>query len=418
MHRAHSLPFTHEHGFVSPPLSSASSTAFEVPTVLVHPPEDEDEAMPFCAFDASQEVAEAEMVFTTPEMELVQSELDDWPETVHPNAEQAPAFHRSQTDSAVIMPRRGAISHSSLSRIMTPPGLPSIPESPKRAKEKDDDDIVEVMKVRRGEGMLDVTYAHTHGTVPTLRRSKTLRSRAAQALRSIKNVGKVPRRPPLGQVFPKKENEHTVKTEVPTQVSSTKDKHRAKAKAQPSSTQSTLPRLKKRVSQPLNNLFGGGSESVVPSASDAIDFGVPPSHSGGFRTFSYSRRASASTPALQLMKDEPARPTSPTFSLRGTRPKFSFVNLQSIFSGNMQPVPAEPQQAEESPDVDDDVVPQTPVDDGWDSAEDYDSPRRRVDPGRVPRCSDENVYPEQEISFEMRLNSLHFDSFNIDAEGF
>ncbi|KAF8478938.1 hypothetical protein DFH94DRAFT_746517 [Russula ochroleuca] len=415
MHRAHSLPFTHEHGFVSPPPSSASSTAFEVPTVFVHPPE--DEAMPFCAFDASQEVAESEMVFTTPEMELVQSELDDWPETVHSTAEHAPAFHRSQTDNAVIMPRRGAISHSSLSRIMTPPGLPSIPESPKRAKEKDDDDIVEVMKVRRGEGMLDVTYAH--GTVPTLRRSKTLRSRAAQALRSIKNVGKVPRRPPLGQVFPAKENEDAVKTEVPTQATATVDKHRAKPKAQPTSTQSSLPRLKKRVSQPLTNLFGGGSESVVPSASDAVDLGVSPSHSGGFRTFSYSRKASASTPALQLLRDEPARPTSPSFSLRGTRPKFSFVNLQSIFSGNMQPTPAEPQQVEESPDLDD-AVPQTPVDvdDGWDSGEDYDSPRRRVDPGRAPRCSDENAYPEEEISFEMRLNSFHFDSFDIDAEAF
>jgi len=64
MHRAHSLPLTHEHGLVSPPLSSASS-AFEVPTVLVHPPE--DEAMPWCAFDVNQEVAEAEVVFTTPE---------------------------------------------------------------------------------------------------------------------------------------------------------------------------------------------------------------------------------------------------------------------------------------------------------------------------------------------------------------
>jgi hypothetical protein len=85
----------------------------------------------------------------------------------------------------------------------------------------------------------------------------------------------------------------------------------------------------------------------------------------------------------------------------------------------MQPTPAEPQQVEESPDLDD-AVPQTPVDvdDGWDSGEDYDSPRRRVDPGRAPRCSDENAYPEEEISFEMRLNSFHFDSFDIDAEAF
>lgn len=423
MHRTHSLPFTHEHGLVAPPLLSASSPAFGMPTVLVHPPE--DEAMPWCAFDVNQEVAEAEVIFATPEMELQQSELDDWAQTVHPTAVHAPAFHRSQTDGAVVMPRRGSTSHSTLPRTANPPGLAPIPESPKRPKEKDDDDIVEVMKVRRGEGMLDVAYAH--GTVPTIRRSKTLtlRSRAAQALRSIKNARKAPRRPALDQVFPAKENEQpTVKTEVPTltQSSSTVDKRRAKSKDVFNPTHTSTPRLKKRNSQPLTNVFGrGGSESelVGPSAPDTIGFGFspPPPHSGGFRTLPYSRGASASTPALQLLKDEPARPTSPTFSLGGHRRKFSFGSLQSIFSGNTQPMP-EPQQAEANPDVDDPTPPQAPIDDGWDSEEDYDSPRRRVAPGRVPRRSDENAYPEQDISFETRLNSLHFDSFSFDAGAF
>ena len=414
MHRAHSLPLTHEHGLVAP---------LEMPTVLVHPPE--DESMPWCAFDANQEVAEAEVVFTTPEMELQQSELDDWSQTVHPTAEHAPAFHRTQTDSAVVMPRRGSTSNSTLSRAANPPGLPPIPESPKRPKENDEDDIVEVMKVRRGEGMLDVAYAH--GTVPTIRRSKTLtlRSRAAQALRSIKIVGKAPRRPALDQVFPAKENEQpTVKTEVPTptQSSSTVGKRRAKAKDVFNPTHTSTPRLKRRNSQPLTAVFGLGnseSEAVSPSAPDTIGpgFSPPAPHSGGFRTFPYSRGASASTPALQLLKDEPARPTSPTFSLRSHRRKFSFGSLQSILSGNTQPMP-EPQQAEANPDVDDATPPPAPIEDGWDSEEDYDSPRRRVAPGRVPRRSDENAYPEQDISFEMRLNSLHFDSFNFDAEAF
>ena len=422
MHRARSLPFTHEHGLVAPPLSPASS-AFDMPTVFVHPPE--DEAMPWCAFNVNQEVAEAEVVFATPEMELQQSELDDWPQAVHPTAEHAPVFHRSQTHNAVVMPRRGSTSHSTLPRTANPPGLAPIPESPKRPKDKDDDDIVEVMKVRRGEGMLDVAYAH--GNVPTLRRSKTLtlRSRAAQALRSIKKVGKTPRRPPLDQIFPAKENEQpTVKTEVPTptQSSSTIDKRRAKSKDVFNPTHTSTPRLKKRSSQPLANVFGAGgsqSELVGPSASDiaGLGFSPPPPHSGSFRTFPYSRGASASTPALQLLKDEPARPTSPTFSLRSHRRKFSFGSLQSILSGNTQPMP-EPQQAEASPDVGDPTPPQTPVDDGWDPEEDYDSPRRRVAPGRVPKRSDENAFPEQDISFEMRLNSLHFDSFNLDLGAF
>jgi hypothetical protein len=431
MHHAHSLPLTHEHGLVAPPLLSASS-ACEMPTVLVHPPE--DEAMPWCAFDANQEVAEAVVVFTTPEMEIQQSELDDWPQAVHPTAEDAPAFHRSQADNGVVMPRRGSSSNSTLSKAANPPGLAPIPESPKRPKEKDDDDIIEVMKVRRGEGMPDVAYAQ--GTIPTLKRSKTLtlRTRAAKALRSIKIVGKAPRRPALDQVFPVKKNEQpNVKVEVPTPTptptptlsSSTVDKRRAKLKDVFNPTHTSTPRLKKRNSQPLTNVFGSESELAGPSSPDTIGLGFapPPPHSGGSRTFPYSSRgASASTPALQLSRDEPAHPTSPTFStfsLRGHRRKFSFGSLQSILSGNgsTQPMP-EPRQAEASPDVDDPTPPQTPVDDGWDPDEDYDSPRRRVAPGRVPRRSDETVHPEQDISFEMRLNSLHFDSFNFDTEVF
>jgi hypothetical protein len=424
MHCAHSLPFSHEHGLIAQALLSPSSPAFHMPTVLVHPPE--DELMPWCAFDANQEVTESEMVFTTPEVELLQPELDGRPQNIQPTAEHAPVFHRSQTNNAVIMPRRGSTSHSTLSRATNPPVLAPIPESPKRAKENDDDDIVEVMKVRRGEAMLDAAYAR--GTVPTLGRSKTLRSRAAQALRSIKNVGKAPRRPALDQIFPAKENEQpTVKTKVPTptQASSIVDKPRAKPKdvfdpTQFNPTHTSTPRLKKRKSQPLTNLFGlGGSESVGPSASGSIDFGFsPPRHSEGFRTFPYSCGASASTPTLQLLKDESASPTSPTFSLRGHRRKFSFASLHSIFPGNTQPGP-EPEQAETSPNVDDPASPQTPVDEGWDlDDEDYASPRRRVALGRVPKPSDENAYPEQDISFEMRLNSLHFDSFSFDTEAF
>jgi len=303
-----------------------------------------------------------------------------------------------------------------------------IPESPKRPKERDDDDIVEIMKVRRGEGMPDVAYAN--GSVPTLRRSKTLRSRAAQALRSIKNVRKAPRRPMAEHVFPvpAKENDQSAKIKVPApaQAPPTADKHGAKV--QPPHAQSSLPRLKKRVSQPLSNLFShglGGSEAASPNASDAIGANVSPSHSKGFRTLPYSRSASASTPALQLFTDEPTRPTSPSYSTRSTRQKISFVNLQSIFSGSSpsagEQVPG-PQQAEANLELGDAPPrPQTPVDEGWDSEEDYDSPRRHADLGLVRRLSDadEDSYPgKREFSFETRINSLHFDDFSFDADAF
>lgn len=314
--------------------------------------------------------------------------------------------------------------------------LASIPESPKRHKERDDDDIVEVMKVRRSEGMPDVAYAN--GTAPVFRKPKTLRSRTVQALRSIKNVGKVPRRPALEQVFPAKENNgHTTETSTPTSAHAPawEDNH---SKVLP--TQPSTPLLKKRASQPLSNLFGlgQGHPASAPSVPDAP--GPTSTPSKRFRTLTHLRSASApltasaSMSALHLPTDGPARPKSPSFSLRGTRPKFSFVNLQSMFSA----VPHDPERESvpepgpESPvamttdvemDHPDPAPPrdvQAPDDDGWDSDEDYDSPRRHATLGTtMRRLADVRPSLEQlEFSSETRINSLHFDSFSFDADAF
>jgi len=92
----------------------------------------------------------------------------------------------------------------------------------------------------------------------------------------------------------------------------------------------------------------------------------------------------------------------------------------------MRELVPDPQQVSENIEVDDPSPPhtaQTPVEDGWDSGEDYDSPRRNAGPGTMEsRHSDEHEhegpYPEQEIIFQTRLNSLHFDSFSFDADEF
>ncbi|KAI9457773.1 hypothetical protein BJY52DRAFT_1223688 [Lactarius psammicola] len=440
MFRTQSLPFTHEYNMIdmiAPPPSSVSSPSTQMPTVFVHPPEEEqEESQPWCAFDASKENIMSGVAFTTPEMDVLVSKLDIWSQTAHPTAEPAPSSHRTQTDIDVFISRQDSLGPSPSGSSSNPLGLASIPESPKRHKERDDDDIVEVMKVRRSEGMPDVAYAH--GTVPVFRRPKTLRSRAAQALRSIKNVGKVPRRSALEHVFPAKENNgHAAKPSAPAHAPAWTDKH---AKVLP--TQPSTPLLKKRVSQPLSNLFSLGQGAPTSSSSAPSDPAPPtPSPSGRFRTMPHSRgmsatlSTSASTSALHLPTDGPARPTSPSFTIGSTRHKFSFVNLQSIFSGNVT-VPHEPERepepeselgsepvattadAETDPELPRTV--QTPVDDGWDSDEDYDSPRRHANLGTTARrpVDESPSLEQQEFSFEMRLNSLHFDSFSFDADAF
>ena len=374
------------------------------------------------------------VAFTTPEMDVLVSKLEIWSQTVHPTVEPAPTFHRMQTDSDVFLSRQHSLGPSLSRSSSNPLGLAPIPESPKRHKERDDDDIVEVMKVRRSEGMPDVAYAH--GTAPVFRKPKSLRSRAVQALRSIKNVGKVPRRPALEHVFPAKENNgHIAKSSAPTNAPAWADKHPKVLPTQPSS-----PVLKKRMSQPLSNLFtlGQGPLASASSAPDAVS--PTPSPSGRFRTLPHSRSmsaplfASASASALHLPTDGPARPTSPNFSIRGTRNKFSFVNLQSIFSTNptgphesRRESESESEPAATTADLETDhpnpALPrtvQTPVEDGWDSEEDYDSPRRHATlrPTTHRRADESPSLEQQEVGFEMRLNSLHFDSFSFDADAF
>lgn len=437
MFRTQSLPFTHEYSMIdmiAPPPSSVSSPSTQMPTVFVHPPEeDQEESQPWCAFDASKENSMSGAAFATPEMDVLVSKLDIWSQTVHPTAQPAPSFHRTQIDSDAFISRQDFLGPSPSGSSSNTLGLASIPESPKRHKDRDDDDIIEVMKVRRSEGMPDVAYAY--GTVPVFRKPKTLRSRAVHALRSIKNVRKVPRRPALEHFSPAKENDgHPAKTPLPTHAPAWADNKHTKVLP----TQPSTPLLKKRMSQPLSNLpgLGQGTSASASSAPDAA--GPAPSFSGRFRTMPHSRgasaNASASTSTLHLPTDRPARPTSPSFSIRGTRHKFSFVNLQSIFSGNVT-APHEPERepepgpepmamtADAETDRPDPALPrtvQTPVDDGWDSEEDYDSPRRRVGLGATMRRSmDENPPPEQQdFSFETRLNSLHFDSFSFDADAF
>src|SRR6266404_6009669 len=251
MFRTQSLPFTYKYSMVDmivPPPSSVSSPSTQMPTVFIHPPEEEQEQLqPWCAFDASKENT-VSTTLTTPEKDVMMSKLNIWSQKAHQTPETSTSFHYSQADDDVFISRQDSLGPSPPASSSNPLRLSSIPESPKRQKERDDDDIVEVMKVRRSEGMPDVAYAN--GTVPVPRKAKTLRSRAAQALRSIKNVGKVPRRPALQHVFPAKVNNAFT---TPTSASPPAPADKP-AKFLP--TQQSTPRLKKRMSQPLSNIFG------------------------------------------------------------------------------------------------------------------------------------------------------------------
>lgn len=159
--------------FASPELftpAPSHSDLQQVPDVFVTPPEEEHHLNPpFCYFDAAME-SRKNLAFL-PDMDALDVALGFTQQTDN----RAPIFHRTfgnESQDTIVMPRRGGRGQD-------------VPTDA-RSKRVLDEDVVEVVKVRKTEGVSnspdDKGYA--------LKKSKTFRARASQAFRSIKNVGK------------------------------------------------------------------------------------------------------------------------------------------------------------------------------------------------------------------------------------
>ena len=155
----------------------------QMPNVFVIPPEEEqDYNPPWCYFDAAQ--AAKDGYHTSPDMDAIDVAL----RLCQQRDNRAPIFHRSFTNESqdtIVMPRRGPtiMKFHNIDVDMEEDGLTDI-RSRGSARRYDDEEIVEVVKVRRNEGVTDI------GEGRKMKKSNTFRARATQALRSIKlNVG-------------------------------------------------------------------------------------------------------------------------------------------------------------------------------------------------------------------------------------
>ncbi|GJE97098.1 hypothetical protein PsYK624_133080 [Phanerochaete sordida] len=150
----------------TPPPSHTSLQ--QVPDVFVIPPEEEHHANPpFCYFDAAMESKKSLSI--TPDIDALDVALGFYQQT---DGNPAPVFHRAfgnESQETVIMPRR-----SDTAAVV-------------RGSNWRDSDVVEVVKVRKSEG---VSNSPADRDTYALKKSRTFRARATQALRSIKNVGR------------------------------------------------------------------------------------------------------------------------------------------------------------------------------------------------------------------------------------
>ncbi|KDQ59491.1 hypothetical protein JAAARDRAFT_33061 [Jaapia argillacea MUCL 33604] len=342
---------TYHDNFTNPtPAPSRSTSAvLRVPDVYVIPPEEEQmHSPPFCYFDASSAPASE-----THHLPTVDS-LDYALQVLHQSQNPPPLFHRPSEESmeTVAMPRRSSVIYQGTSSVDSE--WEAAVREVKRHDPCDDSDVVEIIKVRRNEGMKDVS----EGKSDTLKKQKnsSLKARASQAFRSIKNVGRGNRRPGVKDVFsPGSGNRSSGES---TSHDSGVDVENGFISAV--SPEQRQPKLLRRKSRQLANFFtfspGRSSTSSahtfpIPSSTSLPSFGAAgslasrPSYSSNFEESAMVSSMGEEMRSPTLVPPEGMeRPVSPSPSMKrsGTfRKRLSVLNLHRVFSFSLaEPEPA------------------------------------------------------------------------------
>lgn len=322
------------------------------------------------------------------------------------------------------------------------------PSSPISQYEPEDEDDIEVYKV--GKDIPSVAGKSEH-----MSKSKTFRARASQALRSIKNVGKSSRkRPELAQTVPgppshRDENARPITPSFASRAGSLKNT------------------LSKRRSRPLGQIFRFNQEEesgmeVPPSPtatvrpiSPAFSIISPPlSPTSLTGTSMQSSTLGSLRPSSPNPQPGPSRPTSPLHydgsstspdSLRSKstsfRKRLSLLELPRLFSSSSTASATSSTSTPSTTSLDDppsDVPPTTPLPSmtsltrrssrssskrSWTASRPGDDDNEEEDYGQVQPASSLSMVIEEdsyanEFSFEMRLDSLHFDSLSFDPDDF
>ncbi|KAI0637227.1 hypothetical protein C8Q77DRAFT_1155080 [Trametes polyzona] len=273
------------------PPPSQDFAMHQVPHVFVIPPEEEQEHNPpWCYFDAAAVPAHA--LATDPDIDTLDVALGLCQQLDN----RAPSFgrhHPNSSQETVVMPLRG----STLPRLNEVDLAMEDGQTDIRSRSRSettgsgrhrtyDEDVVEVVKVRRNEGMADVG-----DRTLKLKKSSTFRVRASQALRSIKNVGKGARRASASESKPK-----PVPVSVPTP---------ATVHGQPHAVAETLP-----TRHSYQDAAATPAKAKSPTMSRRRSLTLSQMFAFKESSKENQRAGSSSRPASPLAPEEP--PLSPT----------------------------------------------------------------------------------------------------------
>ncbi|KAI0033241.1 hypothetical protein K488DRAFT_70016 [Vararia minispora EC-137] len=375
---------TRSHSFDLPPAPYASPV-FCMPDVIVHPPEEEQTSFcaPFLAFAAAD--ARPAPGPSTPELACAAARLNAW-QSPQPTPARRSAFHLPRPASALGIftdgdwPSPSPSSSQSAKR----PHAPAAPYEP----ENDTLDVIEVVKVPRAHASDDVGARR----LPP-KRGLAL---AARLRSSLRVVGKKPRAGAAREQAPP-----PPPLVMPPPVES-------EASAGLRRSRST------RLARPLSQLFTFGSGDVAGLDREAAS--------------TTSRLSSLASGVEAPTLEEPDTAQGPP-STKTARRRFSFVSLQTLFvppasSAPTPPALSSPTRTTESlPSSTSSSEPRTPPDVADDfsltSIPPFTAAAGPQDGGLSARkgaCVDDVQMGD--VSFEMQLDSLHFENLSFDVDGF
>ncbi|KAI0683638.1 hypothetical protein BC835DRAFT_731245 [Cytidiella melzeri] len=385
--------------FTPPP---SHTTLQQVPDVFVIPPEEEHhENPPFCYYDAAMESKKSLSI--EPDMDALDAALGMCQQTDN----RAPVFHRHMNESqeTIVMPKRSDGRDILSSAETTPPRRRVL-----------DDDVVEVVKVSRNDG---VSNTPVDVRKDTLKKSTTFRARASQAFRSIKNVGKGSRKAvPDGWGAP-------AGIEPDMRVASTEEVH--------------PPSMSKMARKPSNLKQIFASSNVKHATPDVPASPTSPTSSSEWSALSRPSMAvedmSAPFPTTAGLESGPSLSGKRSFVRR-----ISVLDIQRLFTLSNPSKPDSPSMLKEnmtpsasrsSSKRESIMSSRTTASTGLSSIEDIfggvsASPRPHSFHGGASQSQGTlsalpSPGPEteaQNASFELHLDSLHFDSLHFDPDEF
>lgn len=396
-----------------------------IPHVFVFPPEEErTENPPWCCFNPSDDRDSdySDLEEHPSDLQFIDVALDFLNDHAGDDANIAPIFSRGSMDEAVEQAAVTRKAEKRSSSVLSFMSYRNDGEGRQHGARELPEDIVEVFKVRRNEGKQEVP--------PPIKRSKTLKMPFQKAFRSIKNVGK--------SSASRKPNVKDIRASImapPGSLAKQAPQEEIEPTLPPSRASS--PVLTRRASQRLSKIFTKRNHSNVDLTTTASTF------TSDSQSSSHCRETATPLVVDDLGvfisdPNQPERPLISSVSSKRSSKRFSVLDLHRVFAFSPSPpTPGEedqdiPRPSQDAPSLpalshDSASVPSTTSSESIHASPDvaFSDPLSYAVNNKVHwrtsaemrRLSNPTGVPS-DVNFEMRLDSLHFDSLSFDPEDF